>query len=328
MRLSRVLCAATVAVAVAVAVAACGRHGGTPGVDRPLRFGHFPNITHAHGLVAHHASRSGKGWFEERVGAPVEWYTFNAGPSAMEALLAGSVDVTYVGPNPAINAHVRSNGDEVRVVAGATRGGAALVVRPGSGIESPKGFRGKRVATPQFGNTQDVAARAWLKAQGFAVTQTGGDVSVIPTENPDQLALFKSGELDAVWTVEPWVSRLEDAGGRVFVDEKDAVTTVLVMSARFLREQPAMAKKLGAAHEELTTWMNDHAAEARASARDELAEETRAEISDALVAKSWARMRFATAIGTGDFEDFLRAAQDAGFLTEVRDLSRLVETPR
>src|ERR1700747_3860283 len=147
-----------------------------------IRFGHFPNITHAQGVIAHALSRQGKGWFEERLGPNVEmqWFTYNAGPSAMEAIFAGSLDVTYVGPGPALNAYLKSNGEEIRVISGAANSGSALVVKADSPIKTPEDFRGKKIATPQLGNTQDISCRAWLKAHGFNVTQTGGDVMVVP----------------------------------------------------------------------------------------------------------------------------------------------------
>src|SRR5438067_5440024 len=152
-----------------------------------IRFGHFPNITHAQGVIAHALSRQRKGWFEERLGPKVEiqWFTYNAGPSAMEAMFAGSLDLTYVGQGPALNGHFKSNGEEIRVIAGAANAGAALVVKSDSPIKTAADFRGKKIATPQLGNTQDISCRAWLKAQGFKVTQTGGDVIVLPTNNPD-----------------------------------------------------------------------------------------------------------------------------------------------
>jgi NitT/TauT family transport system substrate-binding protein len=202
-----------------------------------IRVGHFPNITHLQALVAHHLTRQGKGWFEQRLGpgVKVEWFVYNAGPSAMEAIFANSIDLIYVGPSPAINAYVKSRGAEIRIIAGAADGGAALVVQRHSQVRTAADFRGKRIATPQLGNTQDVAARAWLAAGGLKITQTGGDAHVVPTANPDQLGFFKQKQLDAVWTVEPWVSRLElEAQGRVLVEESDAVTTVLTASVKFL----------------------------------------------------------------------------------------------
>src|SRR5947208_10820012 len=165
-----------------------------------IRFGHFPNITHAQGVIAHALSRQRKGWFEQRLGPKVEiqWFTYNAGPSAMEAVFAGSLDVTYVGPSPALNAYFKSNGEEIRVISGAANAGAALVVKPDSPIKTPADFRGKKIATPQLGNTQDISCRAWLKAHDLKVTPTGGDVLVIPTANPDQLGLLQKGSIDGV----------------------------------------------------------------------------------------------------------------------------------
>jgi NitT/TauT family transport system substrate-binding protein len=311
-----------------MALAACGSQDPAPGV-RTVRVGHFPNVTHAQGLVAHALTRQQRGWFEERLGpgTKVEWFTFNAGPSAMEAILSGAIDLTYVGPNPAINAHVKSKGEDVRVVAGATRGGAALVVQGDGGIATPADFRGKKVATPQLGNTQDVACRAWLADQGFQVTQAGGDVFVVPTENPDMLALFQNRQIDAAWTVEPWVSRLEsEAGGKILVQEDEAITTVLVGSVRFLREQPELARRFLEAHDELTRWIGSHADEAKALVRAELAAETTREMPQALIDRCWPRMRFESAASLSSFESFLGAAQKAGFLKDAGDLSRLVET--
>jgi NitT/TauT family transport system substrate-binding protein len=133
----------------------------------------FPNITHAQGVIAHALSRQGKGWFEQRLGPNVEiqWFTYNAGPSAMEAIFARSLDVTYVGPGPALNAYFKSNGEEIRVISGAANGGAALLVKR-IRRSRPGRFSRKKIATPQLGNTQDISCRAWLKAQGFKVTQT------------------------------------------------------------------------------------------------------------------------------------------------------------
>ncbi len=295
-----------------------------------LRVGHFPNITHIQGLVAQHMSRSGKGWFEERLGPDVkiQWFIYNAGPGAMEALFAGAIDMTYVGPSPALNAYAKSKGEEIRIVAGAATGGAALVVQPGSGLSKPEDFRGKSIATPQLGNTQDVAARAWLAKGGLKITLTGGDAQVVPTENPDQLALFQRKQIDAVWTVEPWVSRLESqAGGQVALEQADAITTVLVSSAAYLAKQPGMVRKFVAAHRELTAWIAAHPAEAQAMVREELAEETHGQVSADLVAHAWGRIGLTDKIDPAALAQFVGDAKAAGFLRNVPDLGRLVVTP-
>ncbi len=330
----RVLAVALACTGLLLATSGCGgaeeSSGSGSSASVVLRMGHFPNVTHAHGLIAHALSRQGRGWFEQRLGpgVSIEWYTYNAGPSAMEAILTGSLDVTYVGPSPALNAHIKSRGDEVRILAGATNGGAALVV-PGDGrIQGPADFRGKRIATPQLGNTQDVSCRAWLTKNGLHVTQTGGDVTVLPTQNPDQLPLFQQGDVDGVWTVEPWVSRLEqDAGGRILVEEPDAITTVLTCSAEFLSGRADLASRLVAAHEELTAWINAHPDEAQALVTAELAAETQSKVSIELIAHCWPRLHFTDDVTLAPLQAFVAAAQAAGFLKDAGDISRLVARP-
>jgi len=295
-----------------------------------LRIGHFPNITHVQALVAHGLSRKGEGWFEQRLGPGIklEWYIYNAGPSAMEGVFADAVDLTYVGPSPAINAFTKARGEEIRIVAGAVDGGAALVVQSESSLRSPSDFRGKRVATPQLGNTQDVSARAWLASGGLHITLTGGDAQVVPTSNPDQLALFKSRQIDAVWTVEPWVSRLEiEAQGKVVVEEKDSLTTVLVSSRKLLDQQRVLVRRFVSAHEDLTLWIRTHPAEAQAMVRDELAAETRTQVSSDLVARAWGRILLVSDVNLPALQSFIAKAQQAGFLRGTPDLTRLVQTP-
>src|SRR5438874_3726262 len=219
--------------------------------ETKIRVGHFPNITHAQGVVAHALSRQGKGWFEQRLGegTKIEWFVYNAGPSAMEAIFARSIDLTYVGSAPVLNAYTKAKGEEIRVIAGAANGGAGLVVQPDQKLSAPADFRGKKIATPQLGNTQDISCRAWLTAGGLKITQLGGDAQVLPTQNPDKLSLFQQKRVDAVWTVEPWVSRLErEAGGKVLVDEREVATTVLVSRVKFLSDKRDVAKKFAQAH--------------------------------------------------------------------------------
>jgi len=293
-----------------------------------IRVGHFPNVTHVQALVAQHLSRSGKGWFEQRLGPDVkiEWYIYNAGPSAMEAIIADSIDLTYVGPRPALNAYTKSNGEEIRIVAAAAAGGAALVVQGDSSLKAPADFRGKTIATPQLGNTQDVACRAWLAKGGLKITQTGGDASIIPTPNPDQFALFKSKKLDAVWTVEPWVSRLErDAGGKVLVEQSKDSITVLVSGVKFLKTKRDLAAKFVRAHRELTEWILAHPEEAKQMVRQELAAETKAEVSADLIAQAWKRIVLTNDPSLDEYQHFVADAQRAGFIRSAPDLSRLIE---
>ncbi len=293
-----------------------------------IRVGHFPNVTHVQGLVAQHLSRTGHGWFEARLGKDVkiDWYVYNAGPGAMEALLADSIDLTYVGPSPTLNAYSKSNGEEIRIIAGAATGGAALVIQPDSGLKQPADFRGKTIATPQLGNTQDVACRAWLANGGLKITQTGGDAVIVPTPNPDQLSLFQQKKLDAVWTVEPWVSRLErDAGGKILLEQSKDSITVLVSSVKFLKTKRELARKFAQAHRELTEWILAHPAEAQQMVQQELAAETQAKVSAELIAHAWTRIGLTTEVSSDEYRQFVANAQRAGFIRTAPDLSRLIE---
>lgn len=293
--------------------------------SKVLRFGHFPNVTHVQGLVAHAMSRQGKGWFEPRLDMEVQWYIYNAGPSATEAIFARSIDVTYIGPSPMLNAYAKSQGTEMRVLSGAAAGGSSLVVRPDASISKAGDFRGKKIATPQLGNTQDVQTRAWLASQGFKVTLTGGDVVILPTQNADQLALFKKGDIDAVWTAEPWVTRLElEAGGKIFLEDKDTIVTLLVSSARFLRERPELAKKLSAAHKELTEWIKAHPEETKALVKAELKDLTKAEPSDQLLNKALSRITLTNEVTEASLDAMVINAKKAGFLKGIPDLKQLL----
>jgi len=318
----------TLTAAAGMALAGCNSHdqAGAPG-EVVLRVGHFPNITHVQALVANALSRQGKGWFEQRLGpgVTIQWYSYNAGPSATEGILAGTIDMTYVGPSPAINAYARSAAQDIRIVSGAANGGSALVVQPDEDLKTPADFRGKKIATPQLGNTQDVSCRAWLAAGGLTITQNGGDAQVLPTENPDQLALFKLKKIDAAWTVEPWVSRLEmEAGGKPVVVDKESSVTVLVSSAKFLADHRDLVTKFVAAHRELTLWIEQHPEEAQKLVEYELDAETKGKISPALIAHAWNRIILTNDVSRDSLEKFVANAQAAGFLHEVPDLSQLI----
>src|SRR5438128_6322448 len=298
--------------------------------ETKIRVGHFPNITHAQGVIAHALSRQGKGWFEQRLGpgTKIEWFIYNAGPSAMEAIFASSIDLTYVGPGPALNAYSKANGGEIRLIAGAANGGAGLVIQPDSNFKAPADFRGKKIATPQLGNTQDISCRAWLSEGGLKITQLGGDAQVLPTQNPDQLGLFRGKKVDAVWTVEPWLSRLEqEDSGKVIVEEKEVATTILVSSVKFLNEQRDLAKKFAQAHSELTDWIIKNPEEAQRLIKAELLEETKSDMTPQVIASAWKRIAFTSETPRAVVEKFMQNSVRAGFIKTAPDLSKLFETP-
>jgi len=296
--------------------------------ETKIRVGHFPNITHAQGVIAHALSRQGKGWFEQRLGpgTKIEWFVYNAGPSTMEAVFANSIDLTYVGPGPALNAYTKSKGEEIRLIAGAANGGAGLVVQPDENLKVAADFRGKKIATPQLGNTQDISCRAWLTDGGLKITQLGGDAQVIPTQNPDQLGLFKAKRVDAVWTVEPWLTRLEqEASGKVIVEEKEVATTILVSSVKFLNQQHELAKSFAQAHAELTDWITKNPEEAQRLIKAELLEETKSDMSTQLIDAAWKRIVFTAETPRAAVEKFMQNSVRAGFIKTAPDLSKLFE---
>jgi NitT/TauT family transport system substrate-binding protein len=295
-----------------------------------VRFGHFPNVTHAQGVIAHALSRQGKGWFESRLGpgVDIQWFTYNAGPSAMEAMFAGSLDLTYVGQGPALNAYLKSDGTEIRIISGAANGGAALVVRPDDQIKASSDFRGKVIATPQLGNTQDISCRAWLKANGFKVTQTGGDVKVLPVANPDQLSMFQQKQVSGVWTVEPWVTRLlRQAGGKVFLEDTEVLTTWLASSVKFLTDHHDLAQKIAKANAELTEWIKAHPEDAQKLLVKELEAETKSKIEPESIAQAWQRIKFTTDVSPQLVTKAVADGQAAGFIKGSTDTSKLIAIP-
>jgi NitT/TauT family transport system substrate-binding protein len=233
---------------------------------KTLRIGYFPNINHAQAVIGF-----GNGDFQRSLGNNIKVQTtvFNAGPSAIEALLAKRIDATYVGPNPAINGYVVSGGKDLRIIAGASSGGASFVVRNDAGINSPKDLAGKRLASPELGNTQDIALRSYLLKNGLKTTDQGGNVALTPVSNPDILTLFLKKQLDGAWVPEPWATRLvNEANGRIFLDERNIwpdgkfVTANIAVSTDYLKNNQDVISKLLSAHINETIWINNHKNEA------------------------------------------------------------------
>ena len=231
-----------------------------------LKIGYFPNINHAQAVIG-----IGNGDFQKVLGANVEIkpFIFNAGPSAIEALFAKQVDATYVGPNPAINGYVISEGKDVRIISGATSGGAVFVIRSDSGINSPSDFANKKFGSPQLGNTQDVALRNYLLEHGYKTVENQGNVHILPAKNSDILTLFLKKDIDGAWVPEPWGERLiKDANGKLFLDERDLwpdgkfVTGLILVRTDYLKQNPDVIENLLKANVEETQWINDNKEEA------------------------------------------------------------------
>lgn len=303
--------------------------GSTGALSGRLRLGFFPNVTHVHPNVGVE-----RGTFAEALGPGVslETFTFNAGPTAIEAIFAGELDATYIGPNPAINGFVRSQGKEVRILGGATSGGALLIVRPGANIATPADFAGKKVASPQLGNTQDVALRAWLADNGLKAREQGGNVEVLPIANADALAQFQSGGIDAAWAIEPWATRLIlEGGGEVFLNERDLwpngefVTTHLIVKPSYLRDNPGIIEALLTAHVELTEWINANPDEAKSLVNRSIEKITTARLPDATIDGAWENLTVTYDPIAQSLQKSADDAYDLGYLDSRPDLSEIYD---
>jgi len=314
-------------LAAAVLLAACGASSSTNATT--IRVGFFPNLTHAQALVG-----LADGSFQKALGDGVKINSvqFNAGPSAMEALLAGAIDMTYIGPNPAINGYVQSKGAAVRIVAGATSGGAVFVVRPQANIKTAKDLNGKKIASPQLGNTQDVSLRRYIVAAGLATKETGGTVSVMPIANADILTAFQKGEIDGAWVPEPWGARLvREAGGVILVDERDLwpggkfVTANIVVSSKFLKEHPDLVRQWLQAHVEATQWINAHPAEAKALVNSEIGRLTGKPLAPQVLDDAFGRMEVTYDPVSSSLNTQAEWAFEAGFLDSKPDLKSIYD---
>lgn len=294
-----------------------------------LRIGYFPNINHAQAVIG-----LTNGDFQKELGdVKIETQVFNAGPSAVEALFANRVDVTYVGPNPAINGYIKSDGDALRIVSGVSSAGAAFVVRSDAGIETVADLAGKKFASPQLGNTQDVALRAYLLKNGHKTTEDGGDVEVIPAKNADILTLMTKKEIDGAWVPEPWVTKLvKETNGRIFVDERDLwpdgkfVTAHIIVRTDYLENHPDIIKKLIQANIDETIWINNNKEATLKAFNVELEKLTGKTIPEEVLAESMTRMEL-----TYDpvQSSLYQSADDAfalGFLGDTKpDLSKIYD---
>jgi len=291
------------------------------GATKFLRIGYFPNINHAQAVIGF-----GSGEFENEFGSNIEVqpYIFNAGSSAIQALLANRIDATYVGPGPAVNGYVASLGKDLRIISGAASGGAVFVVRKDSGINSPKDFANKVFASPQLGNTQDIALRNYLHTKGYQTKDNGGNVTVISTDNPTILTLFLKKQVDGAWVPEPWGAKLvNEAGGRILVDERTLwppdgkfVTANMVARTDYLQQNPDVVKKLLAANVNETSWINNHTDAAIKAFNIEFKKLTGKTLAENELRQSWSRIQFTYDPLKLSLFQGANSAYDLGFLAK------------
>ncbi|MCW5252807.1 MULTISPECIES: aliphatic sulfonate ABC transporter substrate-binding protein [unclassified Streptomyces] len=255
-----------------------------------LRIGYFGNVTHATALVAHQ-----KGFFQKELGATrAKYAVFNAGPSEIEALNSGSIDIGWIGPSPAINGFAKSKGKNLRIIGGSASGGVKLVVNPEK-IKTLDDVKGKRIATPQLGNTQDVAFLNWIAEQGWKVdAQSGrGDVTVVRSDNKVTPDAYKSGSLDGAWVPEPTASKLVAEGGKVLLDEstlwpdKKFVITNIIVSQKFLNEHPKAVEAVLKASVDTNEWIGANPEEAKAAANKQLEADTGKALPAGVLDPAW-----------------------------------------
>jgi sulfonate transport system substrate-binding protein len=322
-RTLRALALATAALLSTTVMAACGNDddkASASGEAATLRLGYFPNITHAPALIG-----VNKNFFADALGSgtKLEAKTFNAGPAALESLLSGAVDATYIGPNPAINGWAQSKGSALKIIAGSTSGGAGLVVKPT--ITGVADLKGKKIATPQLGNTQDVALRNYLKTNGLTADQQGGgDVSIQPQDNATSLQAFAQGAIDGAWVPEPNLSRLQiESKGKLLVDEKTLwpngqfVTTHLIVRQEFLKKYPGTVKKLLQGHLKALDYIKTDNAGAQAAANAQIAALSGKPLKDEILAAAFKNMSFTADPIASSLFTSAQHAEDVGLLKPV-----------
>ncbi len=324
MRLRGINLLGLIALLPMLALAACGNDtpdtsGAVTGEAVTLRLAHFPNLTHAPAIYGLE-----KGIFKEALGdnVTINVKTFNAGTDVVTGVFSDDIDISYIGPNPAINGFQQSDGKAVQIIAGATSGGAALVVRPE--ITSPDQLKGTTLSTPSLGNTQDVALRAWLAERGLNATKEGGgDVSVKPQENAQTLQAFIDRQIDGAWVPEPWASRLVlEGGGKVLLDEGTLwpdgkyATTLVIVRRKFSDEHPEVVENFLKGHVRVIEEIAKDEAEAQRVVNAGIAKISGKPLAAKVLAAAWKNLEFTYDPLIATIEQSATAAKNVGLLED------------
>ena len=286
-----------------------------------LRIGYFANINHIQAVIG-----IGNGDFQNDLGKiKIESQVFNAGPSAIEALVANRIDVAYVGPNPAINGYLKSDGQALRIISGVSSGGAVFVVRNDSGITDIHDFAGKKFASPQLGNTQDVALRSYLLKNGYKTSENGGSVTIIPAKTADIVTMMTKKDIDGAWVPEPWGTILvKQANGKIFLDERDLwpngefTTALIVVRTDYLHSHPDVVQKLLEAHVKETIWIKNNEADAITSFNVQVQKITGKTIPNDVISQALSRMEITYDPVKSSVDKAANDAYDLGFLGDKK----------
>lgn len=283
-----------------------------------VNIGYFNNVTHAQALYM-----KAEGTLEETFGEDVKvnWTAFNAGPSEVEALFAGDIDIGYIGPVPAITANVKSDGD-VTILSGATKAGAELIKASGSDIQSVKDLDGKTVAIPQIGNTQHLCLLKLLSDNGLAPVDEGGTVNVTAVENADVLNMMDQGNIDAALVPEPWGTTLVNNGAEIVLDydevynNGDYPVAVVVVRNEFMEEHPDLVEEFLEKHEEVTTYMQENIGESAAVVNDEINAATGKSLDEATLESAFGKIVISSEVNEDAIDDFAEISLEQGFISE------------
>jgi len=315
--------AVLVVILIALLVTGCGEKSN----EKVVKVGYFPNLTHAPAIIG-----LNKGWFQEAVGqdTKISTKTFVAGPALMEALVAGEVEIAYVGPVPAINTYIR--GVDLRIIAGVNNGGAVLVARKDATIKTVNDLAGKKVGVPQFANTQDISLRHLLKEAGLKTANAGGSVDAIQVAPSDMAILFTNGQLDAAIVPEPWGSQLQQqVGARVVLDWNEIwnngnyPTTVLVTTQKFMEQNPELIRKWIKVHRRTVDYIRQNPEETHKILGAELKRQTGKQLSDQTIDTAFARSTVTVDIDETLIGEFGKLSYESGYLKKEPDLSQLVD---
>lgn len=307
-------------------ISGCSSSTTTENKNIKVRIAHFPNITHSQALVGR-----ANGQFQKALGEAnqIEWKTFNAGPAEIEALFAGEVDIGYIGPGPAINGYTKSKGD-LQIIAGATDAGAILVTRKDLVLKNVGELSGKRIAVPQFGNTQDLSLRHILQGNGLTDTTKGGTVEVRQADNPDIKTLLDKGEIDAALVPEPWGARLiSEVKANVLLDHKQVwrdgnyTTAVVVARTKFIQDHPDVIEKFLRTHVELTDYINKNPEPAKETVNAQIKEFTGKPLAKEILDDAFKRLTVTNDPEKDSVIDFVKLSVDAGFIKTAPDLKNL-----
>ncbi|TLD42607.1 MAG: ABC-type probable sulfate transporter, periplasmic binding protein [Candidatus Jettenia ecosi] len=295
-----------------------------------IRVGYFPNITHAQAVLG-----LANGTFASYLGPEIKIKTtlFNAGPSIIEAVFSGDIDIAYVGPSPAINGYVRSGGKAFKVVSGVVSGGALFIVRPDSGMEKAADLSEKRIASPQLGNTQDIALREYLRKSGLKPRERGGTVNILPLRNPDILNLFMRKQIDGAWVPEPWGTRLVIEGkGKIFLDEKSLwkdgrfCSTLIIVGTDFLQKHPDLVKRWLGAHVKISRWINQHPKKAKKIICKQIKVISGIQLPKEVIDGAFSKLEITYDPVVLSLVSYAEMAYNAGFLGEkMPDLSGMID---